>query len=254
MWNCMTWMRTCLFLHLVYFEVSEAPFSCTAMVYFCIKCLQWYLLFYFLTWGERKRSHHLLSPYITWYGERRTKLQEKKKSPKITHLSAGRVLWWCCSRKPSSGEGAGSVSPGAGRSRCAEEVTSRTLCSTPGTECKASGVETDPDLNQSICQTWSLLENTKLFFLSRCLGWIHFYCLGWTRLLRLRVWRCLFVNELLGEAGLAYKMGRECIFMQPLNGLSNSEMNDLFYWLLLYSIVSILCLKVREWYSHLWCL
>lgn len=35
----MTWMRTCLFLRLVYFEVSEAPLSCTAMVYFCIKWL-----------------------------------------------------------------------------------------------------------------------------------------------------------------------------------------------------------------------
>lgn len=89
-WNGMTWMRNCLFLRLVYFEVSEAPFPCAAMVYFCIKYLQWYLLFYFLTWGERgrKRSHHVLNPYITRFGETRRKLQgEKKRSPKITCLS-----------------------------------------------------------------------------------------------------------------------------------------------------------------------
>lgn len=80
---CMAWMRTCLFLCLVYLEVSEAPLACSAMFYFCIKCLQWYLLFCFLTWGERgrKRSHHLLNPYSARFGERRRKLQGKKKGP-----------------------------------------------------------------------------------------------------------------------------------------------------------------------------
>lgn len=41
-------------------------------------------------------------------------------------------------------------------------------------------------------------------------------------------------------------MGKECIFMQLLSGLSNPEMNYLFYQLLLYSIISIMCLKVWE--------
>lgn len=67
------------------FEVSEAPFSCTAMVYLFIKCLQWYLLFNFLNWGERakKRSHHLLDPYIIIFGGRRRELQGKKKALRL---------------------------------------------------------------------------------------------------------------------------------------------------------------------------
>lgn len=50
--------------------------------YFCIKCLQWYLLFCCLTWGERgrKRSHHLLNLYSARFSERR-KLQGQKKRP-----------------------------------------------------------------------------------------------------------------------------------------------------------------------------
>lgn len=88
----MTWLRTCLFLHLIYFVVSEAPLSCTAVVYFCIKHLQWYLLFYFLTWGKRERDHticwvHILQDLLRREENYKEKASKQTNSPKITfHL------------------------------------------------------------------------------------------------------------------------------------------------------------------------
>lgn len=53
----MTWMRTCLFLRLVYFELSEATLSCTAMVYFCIKWLtEVFTILLFDLRGEREEE------------------------------------------------------------------------------------------------------------------------------------------------------------------------------------------------------
>lgn len=82
MWNCMTWMRTCLFLRLVYFEVSEATLSCTAMVYFCIKWLtEVFTILLFDLRGEREEE---ITPsvesihYKIWWEEKKTTREKKK--------------------------------------------------------------------------------------------------------------------------------------------------------------------------------
>lgn len=79
-WNCISWMKTCLFLHLFCSELSEVPLLALSTYGGIYRFIFW------VEGNEGGKDHIIYWNHISRFGERGRKAQEKK-GPKITSFS-----------------------------------------------------------------------------------------------------------------------------------------------------------------------